>query len=326
MPYAVRMGRLFDPRRAAPAALLAMAAVAAAVWFGLRDRGGAGVATSGVTIERARLLDTPALQGRAVGVEVDAVARDFTGMAPDGSILRLTDLRGKPVAVNFWATWCVSCLTELPLLRDLQARLGGPDAIEIVAVNTGEGVDDVLPFLEQLDAPRFHVVMDPTAAIADAYGVYGLPLTVFVDASGVVRARYAGQLDEALAERLVAAAMDGATAAETPFKLRFVTPVETREHTLDVVAAGDGALALASKRFRCDDTYCAADVIDAIGALPGVAAVAVEGQADPPSVVISFDPAATEVGALVDEVAALLRAKDDPLYRPDERPLEIRWR
>ncbi len=320
------MRALIDPRRAVPAALVAGAAIAAALWFGLREREGGGVATSGVPIERAQLLDTPAAPDSSVGVDIGAVARDFTAMSPDGATLRLSDLRGRPVAVNFWATWCTSCFAELPLLRDLQARMGGRGAFEVVAVNTGEGVDDVLPFLQQLDAPDFRVVMDPTAAVADAYGVYGLPLTVFVDADGVVRARYAGQLDEELAERYIAAAVAGASDPETPFKLRFVTPVETREHVLEVSVADAGTLSLASKRFRCDDSYCAADVVDAIRALDGVTRVDADTEADPPALSIAFDATATDAGSLVERVAQLLREKDDPLYRPDERPLDIRWR
>lgn len=325
MPYPVDMRALVDLRRAAPAALVAGAAIAAALWFALRERHGAGVATSGAPIERARLLDTSAMPGARVGVDVGAFARDFAATTPEGSELRLSDLRGRPVAVNFWATWCTSCLAELPLLRDLQTRLGGPGAFEVLAVNTGESVDDVLPFLEWLHAPALRVVMDPAATVADAYGVYGLPLTVFVDARGVVRARYAGQLDEELAERYVAAAIAGDSDPETPFKLRFVTPIETREHVLDVVAAEHGTLSLASKRFRCDDFYCAADVIEAIRTLAGVTGVDADSRADPPAITIVFDATLTDATTVVERVAQLLREKDDPLYRPDERPLDVRW-
>lgn len=301
-------------------------AVAGAVWFSLRGDDGAGIATSGAVIEPAQLAEPPAAPGSpSAGVQVGSLARDFIAMSPQGESLRLSDLRGRPVMVNFWATWCVSCLTELPLLRDLQARLGGPTAFEVVAVNTGERVDDVLPFLEQLDAPAFRVVMDPSATVADAYGVYGLPLTVFIDAEGVIRARYAGQLDQALAERYVAAAMSGATDAETPFKLRFITPVESREHTLYARRASDDTLILASKRFRCDDTYCASDVIGNLPKVPGVVSVDVNASVDPPSITLSFDPGTITAESIVDAVAALLRETDDPLYRPDERPLEIRW-
>lgn len=315
------------PWRALLALLVGGAAIGAAVWFASRSEDAGGTAASGATIQPARLADPPAAPGSpAPGVQVGALARDFVAMSPQGESLRLSDLRGRAVAVNFWATWCVSCLTELPLLRDLQKRLGGPASLEVVAVNTGERVDDVAPFLEQLDAPQFRVVMDPSAAIADAYGVYGLPLTVFIDAEGVIRARYAGQLDEELAERYVATAMAGTTDAEAPFKLRFVTPVETREHVLDARREREGTLTLASKRFRCDDTYCASDVLEAIRGLPGVTSLTADTAADPPAVSLTFDPVSATAEDIVDAVAALLRAKEDPLYRPDERPLEIRWR
>lgn len=159
--------------------LLSAAAVGGAVWFSLRGDDSAGIATTGAVIEPARLADPPAAPGSpSPGVQAGALARDFLAMSPQGESLRLSDLRGRPVVLNFWATWCVSCLTELPLLRDLQTRLGGPAALEVVAVNTGERVGDGMSFLEQLGAPQFRIMMDPSAAVADAYGVYGLALPV----------------------------------------------------------------------------------------------------------------------------------------------------
>lgn len=66
-------------------------------------------------------------------------------------------------------------------------------------------------------------------------------------------------------------------------------------------------------------------MIDRLGALPGVTSVDVDATADPFAVTLSFDPTTTTAESIVDAVAARLREKDDPLYRPDERPLEIRW-
>ncbi len=323
------MSRFFDLRRAIPALLFASGAVALAAWLALRGSGDAGITPSGVTIERARLLDLPpglGNEGASAGVEIGDAARDFEGMAPDGKRTRLSDLRGRAVAINFWATWCASCLTEMPMLRDVQKGLGGPDVIEVVAVNAGERVDDVIPFLDQLDAPEMRVVMDPTTAVTDGYGVYGLPLTVFVDADGVIRAKYAGQLDEELAQEYAQAAAAGATGREPPFKFRFVLPVEVREHVLWVETPSPGTVVYSSKRLRCDDAYCAASVADAAAALPGVTSAVHDTEADPPALTVTFDPAATSEPQVTEALAALLQSEPDPIYRQEDRPLEIRPR
>lgn len=75
------------------------------------------------TTPRPSLLNTVAPAGASVGTTKGRLARDLVAYSPDGEAVRLSKLRGRPTVVNFWATWCTSCLAEMPDLRDLQAEV-----------------------------------------------------------------------------------------------------------------------------------------------------------------------------------------------------------
>lgn len=266
---------------------------------------------------RAALADTPPGVIDDVGVRKGQLARDFIGEAPDGSTVRLSDLRGRPTIINFWATWCTSCLAELPDFKEVQQELGA-DNINVVAVNAGEGVRDARRFLEKLDAPAFHVAMDPTLTVADAYGVFGMPTSLFLDADGVIRAVYVGQIDKDLMREYVAAASTSTTTGEPPAKIRLVTGV-ARDHVLMVREMGRGRVELASKSLRCDDSYCADDAIAAFSGAAGVRSVERRPAADPPAIVVEFDAGAATARTLAQALADALNALGDPLY---DGPLE----
>lgn len=89
------------------------------------------------TTPRAALADTAAVGEAKAGVVKGSTARDFTATTADGGTVRLSDLRGKPVVINFWATWCTSCLIEMPELKAVQAEFGAENVV-VLAVNSGE--------------------------------------------------------------------------------------------------------------------------------------------------------------------------------------------
>lgn len=107
---------------------------------------------------------------------------DFTLLLPDGRHTSLSDLKGRPVLLNFWATWCPPCRAEMPEL--LQAARDYPD-LALLAVNVAEAPENVSQFAEQfrMDVP---VVIDPQGAISDRYNVRGLPTSIFLDADGKI--------------------------------------------------------------------------------------------------------------------------------------------
>lgn len=291
--------------------VLALAGVAL-YFFALRDD------TS--TTRRASLLDTLAVDGVEVGTDKGELARDFSAFSPDGEPVRLSDLRGRPTVINFWATWCTSCLAEMPDLRDLQAEVG-PDRLNVFAMNVGEDTDAATGFLDWLDAPDFYVGLDPTLAVGDAYGVRGMPQSVFIDGEGIIRAVYVGQLTEnALREYLASASRGTNQQDDRSGPLRFVTTVG-RERVLEVDELDDGRVEFRSKSLRCDDAYCAAPVVDALSRSPGVVSVENHLDWDPALVVVTFDERRTTVAALTDILSQELEQYKDPLYT---RPLEIR--
>jgi cytochrome c biogenesis protein CcmG/thiol:disulfide interchange protein DsbE len=117
---------------------------------------------------------------------VDAPAPDFTVTTLDGNPLQLSDLRGKPVFLNFWATWCVPCRAEMPAFAAFTAAYG--DEAVILAVNADrESPEAVQAFLTELNAEAVPVALDPTGEVRDLYAVAALPTTYFIDATGKVR-------------------------------------------------------------------------------------------------------------------------------------------
>lgn len=289
---------------AAPMLVLALFAV----WW-LAGRTGADAATP-----RAVLADPPPSAASAdVGVRQGHLARDFIVGSPDGETFRLSDLRGKPVVVNFWATWCTSCLTEMPELAEVQREFGA-DNVHVLALNTGESSSRAAEFIDSLDAAAFYYGMDPTLSVTDAYGVFGLSTSVFIDADGVIRATYVGQLDQELMREYIRSATEGVDGRAPPPKLRLPGSVEARTSVLIVIDLGYGEAEFRSRRLRCDDTYCADQSIDLLGRTGGVLGIRYEHTNDPPAATVTFEPDLVSLEALASTLAGILEASEDPLY------------
>lgn len=120
---------------------------------------------------------------RAVKAEVGYSAPDFELTDLDGKRVRLSDFRGKPVVLNFWATWCPPCRQELPIFQDLHQRRG--DAFVLLAVSEGESQQDVLAFVHEYGY-TFRVLLDPQLSVGRAYDARGIPKTFVIDPDGVI--------------------------------------------------------------------------------------------------------------------------------------------
>jgi peroxiredoxin len=156
--------------------------------------------------------------GRAAGAQSAALepgqlAPAFDLAALDGSRVALADFRGRPMVINFWATWCVPCRVEMPML--IGAWRGNRDReLEIVAVNLTdqERGKDVRRFVEELALP-FHVALDARGRVRERFGLVSLPTTVFVDSAGTIRALHSGPLSEHNLSEGLAAILPAATVA-----------------------------------------------------------------------------------------------------------------
>lgn len=128
-----------------------------------------------------------------IAPEKGALAPDFELATPDGDIHRLSDYRGTPVLVNFWATWCGPCRAEMPAMDALYRAADG--AFQILAVDYDESAKAVSAFGEELDL-SFPLVIDEGGDLQVVYQVRGYPSSYFVDADGVIQVVHIGVMTE----------------------------------------------------------------------------------------------------------------------------------
>lgn len=172
------------PRRAwLPLAgvVLAVLAVAALLGTGLASRG--ALATSPLTGRPAPDFALPGLDGRA------------------DSAVRLADLRGQVVVVNFWASWCAECHTEQPALSQTWQRFRDAGVV-VVGVNFQDATGDARAYVAQSGA-TYPMVVDRDSSAALAYGLRGVPETYVIDRDGTMVDRVIGPVTaDRLASRI----------------------------------------------------------------------------------------------------------------------------
>jgi cytochrome c biogenesis protein CcmG/thiol:disulfide interchange protein DsbE len=132
-----------------------------------------------------------------------ARAPDFTLVAPDGSEMSLTDLRGKVVLLNFWATWCPPCRAEMPALNTLQREYGAEHDFVVVGVNLEESREQVEAFARDFKI-SFPLLLDSSGKVTtESFAVRTLPASVVIDRQGYIRDTWAGELpNQAIVTRL----------------------------------------------------------------------------------------------------------------------------
>ena len=131
----------------------------------------------------------------------------------DGNPVRLEDLRGKLVWVNFWASWCPPCQSETPVIRDLAERYADRGLV-VVGVSVQEtNADDVRAYAERYQL-GYTVAPDLSGDIFRLYRLYGLPTQFFVGPEGAIRSIILAPLDEASAEAQIQAILPTAPSPE----------------------------------------------------------------------------------------------------------------
>ncbi len=162
---------------AIPAGLLALILVSDSNGAGPAEHGNASPTTVGNPIDTSKAR---------VGTPAPPFALPDTG----GRTVSLAGLRGKPLVIAFFASWCHPCEEELPVLEQFARDEG--DRLNVVAISFRDLKSDSVDFVHRLGVTFPALLDEPTAPVADRYGVRGIPQTVFVDPRGVVRGRVYG--------------------------------------------------------------------------------------------------------------------------------------
>ncbi len=142
---------------------------------------------------------------------VGTAAEDFRLVDLEGKQQSLSQYRGKIVLVNFWATWCKPCTTEMPAMQTAYDQLRDKGFV-VLAVNELEDEAKVREHITQY-GHTFPVLLDRDNKVANQFGVFGLPVSVFIDETGVVREYIKGGL---LTEQVILAAVGRIQKADAP--------------------------------------------------------------------------------------------------------------
>ena len=129
-----------------------------------------------------------------------APAFRLTDVRDESRSVSLDDFRGRPVVLNFWASWCVPCRKEMPALQEVSEDV--QDRIAFVGVNHQDSRRDAVAFLDETGV-RFPAAYDPEGGTATAYGLYGMPTTVFISPDGRILERHRGEISEAELRRVL---------------------------------------------------------------------------------------------------------------------------
>ncbi|MBI2881818.1 MAG: TlpA family protein disulfide reductase [Candidatus Tectomicrobia bacterium] len=136
----------------------------------------------------------PVVSSKALAAEPGRLAPDFDLPALGGTRVRLGSLRGKVVLLNFWATWCPPCRSEMPSMEAIYQELKGPD-FEILAVSIDSGdKKGVASFAKELKL-TFPILLDPDMKAMERFGVRGLPTTFLIDRRGKIASVDVGPRD-----------------------------------------------------------------------------------------------------------------------------------
>lgn len=156
---------------------------------------GFGIALTVILAENAsNSADVPQIvEQRSMAALIGQTAPDFALSDLEGETVRLSDLRGRVVFLNFWATWCIPCRREMPAFADFLAEQG-EDGATILAVNDGESADAVRDFFDELGVQGIPTVLDRESTQRDRYGVFAMPTTFVIDEAGIIRAVKFGEM------------------------------------------------------------------------------------------------------------------------------------
>jgi thiol-disulfide isomerase/thioredoxin len=149
--------------------------------------------TVGVFGQNRKIPDAvvKAFEGAGIPVAAEGIDPiDFTLPLLDGTRVTLSQLKGKVVFLNFWATWCGPCVSEMPSMEAVYQKLKNK-GFEILAVNLGETKGEVSEFIKKYNL-NFPAVLDERDITSDYYNIQAIPTTYIIDRRGLIIARLVG--------------------------------------------------------------------------------------------------------------------------------------
>lgn len=124
------------------------------------------------------------------GNGIGNLAFDFQLNNLEGKTVSLSGLRGQPVLLNFWATWCPPCKAEMPFLQQINDSYSNKGLV-VLEIDIGESADTVIQFLHENNL-TLQVLLDTDKKVALAYGIAAIPTTYLIDKNGIIRQRVIG--------------------------------------------------------------------------------------------------------------------------------------
>lgn len=153
--------------------------------------GRSDLSTFTLTEGRGLFVDDPKDLRAETAASLGHLAPDFSLEDLTGQRVSLSDLWGKPVLLNFWATWCSPCRQEIPELQEFHERYG--EKIALVGVNWGEDANTVRGFLAQFGVSYLNL-LDPRGTTFVLYKLTGIPESFFIDPEGYIRGAWIGPI------------------------------------------------------------------------------------------------------------------------------------
>lgn len=148
-------------------------------------------------------------QEESADSDPDSLAPDFTVLDMAGNEVNLSDYFGKPIILNFWATWCGPCKSELPAFNNMYEKY--KNDVHFLFINLTDGsretIDGVTQFMED-EGYTFPVYFDTTMEAATKYGAYSIPTTFLIDNEGIPVHSQMGAMPEEAIEQLITTLID----------------------------------------------------------------------------------------------------------------------
>jgi len=139
-------------------------------------------AISGLILTTVLLVAGCSSQAPQVGEQ----APDFQLPNLEGQSISLSDFRGEPVLVNFWASWCGPCIYEMPFIQEVYEEWSASGLV-VLAINKGESLSTAKDFMQSGNY-SFPVLLDISQDVALEYNIWGIPTTFFIDKDGIIQA------------------------------------------------------------------------------------------------------------------------------------------